>query len=222
MNAFANTIALPAANTQITSYVLATDGACSGNPGPGGWGVAIIANSVEHSWVQHEAAGGDDDTTSNRMEMMAAIEGLKALVRGANFSSQCPVTIRSDSKYLVKGFTEWMPNWKRNGWRCSNRKPVMNRDLWEALDAAASELNVTWTWVKGHSGDPLNEMADQLAKMGLSGTDQSYDTDLASAVRTLLSDRGVTLRNNKKNWINQLQAAGRVVSETLDYALKGE
>lgn len=133
-----------------------TDGACSGNPGPGGWGVVIIADGS-----RTELSGGDSATTNNRMEMMAAIEALNA-TRGAG-----PVTLHTDSQYLKNGVTDWMRRWKQNGWRTADRKPVKNKDLWEALDALVSERAVHWRWIKGHAGHPENERADELARQGL-------------------------------------------------------
>lgn len=136
----------------VTLY---TDGACRGNPGPGGWGVVL--KSGQHV---KELYGGEAETTNNRMEMTAAIEGLKALNRA------CTVAIYTDSQYLRKGVLEWMEGWKRNGWKTSARKPVKNQDLWQSLDEQLSRHNIEWHWVKGHSGDPGNERADALANKG--------------------------------------------------------
>ncbi|WP_224784688.1 ribonuclease HI [Marinihelvus fidelis] len=135
---------------------LYTDGACSGNPGPGGWGALLI-------WGEHrkELNGGEAATTNNRMELRAVIEGLKAITRRE------PVTIYTDSTYVMKGVTEWMRGWKARGWKTASRQPVKNRDLWEALDAALQGHDVSWTWVKGHAGDPGNERADELARAGI-------------------------------------------------------
>jgi len=130
-----------------------TDGACSGNPGPGGWGAILHFNGTEK-----ELSGGERDTTNNRMEMMAAIEALKALKK------PCTVTLVSDSKYLKDGITTWIHNWKKNGWRTAARKPVKNADLWQALEKAIEKHDVTWEWVKGHAGHPENERADALAR----------------------------------------------------------
>jgi len=129
-----------------------TDGACLGNPGPGGWGALM-------RWNQHEKAlsGGEANTTNNRMELMAAIQALEAL-KGPR-----TVDLTTDSQYVRKGMLEWMANWKRNGWRTSAKKPVKNDDLWKRLDAAVARHDVNWHWVKGHSGHPENERADQLA-----------------------------------------------------------
>lgn len=133
-----------------------TDGACSGNPGPGGWGVLL-----RHDKGEKELMGGAADTTNNRMEMMAAIEALRALKR------PCDLHIHTDSVYLRDGITKWIHGWKRNGWRTAARKPVKNRDLWEQLDALLADRPVTWHWVKGHAGHPGNERADALANCGM-------------------------------------------------------
>ncbi len=129
-----------------------TDGACLGNPGPGGWGVLMRWNGTEK-----ELSGGEPQTTNNRMELMAAIVALETLKR------PCDVVLTTDSQYVRKGITEWMGNWKRNGWKTASRKPVKNADLWLRLDAAVGRNRVRWEWVKGHSGHPENERADQLA-----------------------------------------------------------
>ncbi|HOP20541.1 MAG TPA: ribonuclease HI [Amphiplicatus sp.] len=131
-----------------------TDGACSGNPGPGGWGAIIITANE-----RLEISGGESATTNNRMEMMAAIEALKA--------TSGPVTLHTDSQYLKNGITDWMRRWKQNGWRTADKKPVKNQDLWQMLDALVSERAVHWKWVKGHAGHPENERADELARQGL-------------------------------------------------------
>ena len=137
---------------------LYTDGACSGNPGPGGWGVLLRYN--EH---ERELKGGEPGTTNNRMELSAVIEGLRALKR------PCRVVIVTDSQYVKRGIEEWMPRWKRNGWRTSRREPVKNADLWRALDAALAPHTVEWRWVRGHSGHPENERADELARAAIPG-----------------------------------------------------
>ncbi len=130
-----------------------TDGACSGNPGPGGWGAVL-------RWGGHqkELSGGDADTTNNRMELMAAIAALEALKRSSD------VVLWTDSNYLRQGITSWIQGWKRNGWRNAQRQPVKNRDLWERLDAAQARHRVEWRWLKGHAGHALNERADELAR----------------------------------------------------------
>jgi len=129
-----------------------TDGACLGNPGPGGWGVLLRWNGQER-----ELSGGEAETTNNRMELMAAIQGLESLKR------PCRVILTTDSQYVRKGITEWMVNWKRNGWKTASKKPVKNAGLWQRLDRARQRHEVSWDWVKGHSGHPENERADQLA-----------------------------------------------------------
>jgi ribonuclease HI len=133
-----------------------TDGACSGNPGPGGWGAILAWNGH-----QKELRGGEAHTTNNRMELTAAIEALEALKR------PCVVDVHTDSQYLRLGITSWISSWKRNGWRTAERKPVKNVDLWQRLDAALARHQVRWHWLRGHSGHSLNERADQLAREGL-------------------------------------------------------
>jgi len=133
-----------------------TDGACRGNPGPGGWGVVLRYGKHEK-----ELYGGESQTTNNRMELMAAIMGLESLKR------PCSVELTTDSVYVRSGITEWLPNWKKRGWKTSARKPVKNIDLWQRLDEAVQAHKVSWHWVKGHSGHPENERADQLANRGI-------------------------------------------------------
>jgi ribonuclease HI len=129
-----------------------TDGACSGNPGPGGWGAILFFKGSEK-----EISGGEAHTTNNRMELQAAIEGLNALKR------PCAIDLFTDSQYVRQGITQWMHNWKRRGWRTADNKPVKNEDLWRALDEAASRHDVSWHWVKGHADDPTNIRVDALA-----------------------------------------------------------
>jgi ribonuclease HI len=137
---------------------LFTDGACSGNPGPGGW--AAILRSDAH---ERELSGGETHTTNNRMEMTAVIEGLRAIKTPAD------VSIHTDSKYVMDGARSWLPNWKKRGWKTADKKPVKNEDLWRALDEQQiRHLSVTWTWVRGHSGHVENERADQLAREAIS------------------------------------------------------
>jgi ribonuclease HI len=136
--------------------VIHTDGACSGNPGPGGWGAILAFGDQEK-----ELKGGEAHTTNNRMELMAAISALEALKR------PCLVDIHTDSQYLRNGIMSWIKQWKRNGWRTSDKKPVKNVDLWQRLEAALELHTVRWHWVKGHAGHDLNERADQLARDGL-------------------------------------------------------
>ena len=136
--------------------VIYTDGACSGNPGPGGWGAVLI--SGEH---ERELCGGEGPTTNNRMELMAAIQALEALKR------PCKVELHTDSQYLRTGITEWLAGWKARGWRTASKSPVKNEDLWRRLDEARLRHEVDWRWVKGHAGHELNERADGLARKGL-------------------------------------------------------
>ncbi len=138
---------------KIVAY---TDGACSGNPGPGGWGVWLRAGIHEK-----EMYGGEKDTTNQRMELQAAIEALKALKKPS------VITIVTDSKYVLNGITDWIHGWKKKGWKNSKKEPVANRELWEALDILNQKHDVDWQWVKGHSGDEGNERADELARQGI-------------------------------------------------------
>lgn len=138
---------------RVTIY---TDGACSGNPGPGGWGAVMIYG--EH---ERELNGGEAETTNNRMELTAAIESLNALKRA------CTVDLYTDSVYVRDGITKWLHGWKRNGWRTAAKKPVKNAELWQALEDARKRHDVNWHWVKGHAGHPENERADQLARDGM-------------------------------------------------------
>ena len=138
--------------SELPSVAMFTDGACRGNPGPGGWGVLVQSGEREK-----ELSGGEPLTTNNRMELLAAIRGLQALTR------PCHVTLHTDSMYVRDGITKWVHNWRRNGWRTSDKKPVKNAELWQELCAAAERHRVDWRWVKGHSGHPENERVDVLA-----------------------------------------------------------
>ena len=138
--------------TELPHVHMFTDGACKGNPGPGGWGALIRMGERER-----ELSGAENPTTNNRMELMAAIKGLEALTR------PCRVTLSTDSMYVKDGITKWVHNWRRNGWRTADRKPVKNAELWQALCAAADRHQIDWKWVKGHSGHEGNERVDQLA-----------------------------------------------------------
>jgi ribonuclease HI len=129
-----------------------TDGACSGNPGPGGWGAILRTKGVEK-----ELSGGEEDTTNNRMEMMAVIAALEALTR------PCEVTVTTDSQYVMKGMMEWLPGWKKRNWLTAGKKPVKNVDLWQRMEKAATSHKLDWVWVRGHQGHAENERADQLA-----------------------------------------------------------
>jgi ribonuclease HI len=133
-----------------------TDGACRGNPGPGGWGVLLRYQGNEKTLY-----GAEQETTNNRMELMAAIQALESLTR------QCSVILTTDSQYVQKGITEWLPNWKKRGWKTAARKPVKNADLWRRLDQAVADHDVEWHWVRGHSGHPENEQADALANRAI-------------------------------------------------------
>ena len=148
-----NTPALAIKKPQVTIY---TDGACKGNPGPGGWGAWL-------RWGEHEKElfGGEPNTTNNRMELTAVIESLALLKR------RTPVAVYTDSEYVKNGITTWIHNWKRRGWRTADNKPVKNDDLWKRLDGLVAEHEVQWHWVRGHTGDPGNERADQLANRGV-------------------------------------------------------
>lgn len=140
-------------NVEVEAF---TDGACRGNPGPGGWGVLLRSGSREQT-----LCGGEANTTNNRMEMTAAIRALEALKR------PCKVLLVTDSRYLVQGMSEWLPGWKRRGWKTAGRKPVKNVDLWQQLEKLANIHDVEWSWVRGHDGHRENELADQLANRGI-------------------------------------------------------
>jgi ribonuclease HI len=140
----------------MTEVLIYTDGACRGNPGPGGWAALLVAGGQ-----RKEVSGAEGATTNNRMELKAAIEGLSALKR------RCRVLLYTDSKYVLQGITEWLPQWKARGWRTAAREPVKNQDLWEKLDAAAAAQDIQWHWVKGHSGHDGNEYVDALANRAI-------------------------------------------------------
>ncbi|VAW51959.1 Ribonuclease HI [hydrothermal vent metagenome] len=133
-----------------------TDGACRGNPGPGGWGASLRCNGQ-----QKDLCGAEENTTNNRMELMAVIQALESLTRS------CSVKIYTDSKYVLEGMTKWMPNWKKRGWKTAAKKPVKNVELWQRLDGVVQTNDVSWQWVKGHAGDEGNEYADMLANRGI-------------------------------------------------------
>jgi ribonuclease HI len=138
--------------SELPHVEIATDGACKGNPGPGGWGAVIRMGEREK-----DVSGGEPHTTNNRMELMAAISGLNTLTR------PCRVTLSTDSRYVMDGLTKWIHGWQRNGWKTADKKPVKNADLWQALLDAAKPHRIEWVWVKGHAGHPENERADRLA-----------------------------------------------------------
>ena len=145
----------------MTAFFAYTDGACSGNPGPGGWGALLQAKDGDRVVKERPMSGGEALTTNNRMELLAAINALEALGRPTD------ITIVTDSTYVKNGVTSWIHGWKRNGWKTSAKKPVKNDDLWKRLDEAQSRHSVTWEWVKGHAGHPENERADELAREGM-------------------------------------------------------
>jgi ribonuclease HI len=140
----------------VNSVIIYTDGACKGNPGPGGWGVLLKYKNAEK-----ELCGGEVKTTNNRMELIAAIQALEAL------NKPCNIKMHTDSKYVLQGITEWMHNWKKRGWKTAGNQPVKNLDLWQRLDSAIQPHCIEWIWVKGHAGDSGNERADQLANRGV-------------------------------------------------------
>ena len=151
-------------NDKNTPVIIFTDGACSGNPGPGGWGAILM-----YKKHRKELIGGEAETTNNRMELMAAIEALRALNKPSE------VDLHTDSNYVKNGITEWITKWKQNGWKTSNKKPVKNEELWRELDELRNRHNVKWHWVKGHAGHPENERADELARQGMQPFQESYD-----------------------------------------------
>ena len=146
----------PSSQTSLPHVVIYTDGACSGNPGPGGWGVYLSYKGNEK-----DLCGGEKETTNNRMELMAAIQALEAL------KFPCSVDLYTDSVYVKQGMLSWLEGWKKRGWRTASKKPVKNQDLWMQLDSSQQQHQIQWKWVKGHSGDPGNERADELARKGM-------------------------------------------------------
>lgn len=138
-----------------------TDGACSGNPGPGGWGAMLIARDGDTILKTRELNGGEPETTNNRMELLAAINALEALEKPST------ITLVTDSNYVKDGITKWIFGWKKNGWKTAAKKPVKNEELWKALDAATKRHTITWKWIKGHAGHAENERADELARQGM-------------------------------------------------------
>jgi len=157
----------------MPEFIAFTDGACSGNPGPGGWGVLLQAREGGAVVKERELSGGEADTTNNRMELLAAISALEVLARAT------AVTVVTDSAYVKNGVSQWIHGWKRNGWRTADKKPVKNVDLWQRLDEAQARHRVTWEWIKGHAGHPENERADELARAGMKpfkpGKAQTHD-----------------------------------------------
>ena len=158
---FPASIPAGSSSTPVPELFAYTDGACSGNPGPGGWGALMQAKDGETVLKERELKGGEAETTNNRMELLAAINALEALERPAS------ITVVTDSNYVKNGITGWIHGWKKNGWKSAAKKPVKNVELWQRLDAAAARHDVTWKWVKGHAGHPENERADQLARDGM-------------------------------------------------------
>jgi ribonuclease HI len=146
----------------MSSVDIYTDGACKGNPGPGGWGALL-----RYQGRERELFGGEDNTTNNRMELLAVIKALQVLKR------RCEVKIYTDSQYVQKGMSEWLPGWKARGWRTADKKPVKNADLWQMLDALSQQHLVTWHWVRGHDGHIFNERADALANAGVASLDET-------------------------------------------------
>ncbi len=145
----------------MAEFFAYTDGACSGNPGPGGWGALLQAKEGGRLVKERSLKGGEANTTNNRMELLAAINALETL------GKPCAITVVTDSQYVKNGVTGWIHGWKRNGWKTSAKKPVKNADLWQRLDDAQARHHVTWEWVKGHAGHPENERADELAREGM-------------------------------------------------------
>ena len=168
--------------TERPHVTIWTDGACSGNPGPGGWGAILRYGEVEK-----EMSGGEAETTNNRMELLAAISALNAL------KEPCAVDLHTDSKYVMDGISKWIHGWKKNGWKTADRKPVKNIDLWQKLDALREKHDIAWHWVKGHAGTELNERADRLANEGMAPFKKrgkkADESEPPSAARTPLKQR---------------------------------
>lgn len=153
----------------MNALTVYTDGGCSGNPGPGGWGYVIVEGNCDHSGAaadlscEHRGSGGERTTTNNRMELTAVIEALRKIKASSRWE-KWPVTVYTDSQYVQKGISQWIAGWKRNGWKTASKAPVKNRDLWMILDGIVSEIPVQWVWVKGHAGIHYNEVCDQLTQ----------------------------------------------------------
>jgi ribonuclease HI len=158
---------LASSNTTPMRVVVHTDGACSGNPGPGGFGAIVCFWNGDKLTERVELFDADLTTTNNKMELSAVLAVLQYIRGRPDFDRSIPVTVISDSRYVVDGFTQWLPNWVRNGWRASDKKPVKNQDLWKAFEFAAAGLTLAFEWVKGHSGNPDNEAADALARAAI-------------------------------------------------------
>lgn len=158
---------MASSNTTPMRIVVHTDGACSGNPGPGGWGAIVCFWNGDTLTERVELSDADLTTTNNKMELSAVLAVLQYIRGRPDFDRSIPVTVISDSRYVVDGFTQWLPNWVRNGWRASDKKPVKNQDLWKAFEFAAAGLTLAFEWVKGHSGNPDNEAADALSRAAI-------------------------------------------------------
>lgn len=158
---------MASSNTTPMRVVVHTDGACSGNPGPGGWGAIVCFWKGDTPTERVQLSDADLTTTNNKMELSAVLAALQYIRGSTDFDRSIPVTVISDSRYVVDGFTQWLPKWVRNGWRTSDKKPVKNQDLWKASEFATAGLSLAFKWVKGHAGDPENEAADALARAAI-------------------------------------------------------